>query len=56
VRRAGRTKCFDEAVTQMIGNLQGELKDFRERAPKDPMIKLVLPPGYNPNAIQAPAR
>lgn len=54
--RAGRTKSFDEAVMQMIGNLQGEVKAFRERAPKDPMIKLVLPPGYNPNATQAPTR
>jgi rhombotail lipoprotein len=54
--RAGRTKSFDEAVTQMIGNLHGEVKAFRERAPKDPMIKLVLPPGYNPNATQAPTR
>ena len=54
--RAGRTKSFDEAVKQMIGNLHGEVKAFRERAPKDPMIKLVLPPGYDPNATQVPTR
>ena len=40
----------------MIGNLHGEVKAFRERAPKDPMIKLVLPPGYYRNATQVPTR
>lgn len=54
--REARTKSFDEAITQMIGGLHGEVKSFRERAPKDPMIKLVLPPGYDPNAVRAPAR
>lgn len=53
--RAARTGSFGTAVTQMIANLHGEVKAFRERAPKDPMIKLVLPAGYNPNASPPPA-
>jgi len=52
--REARLKSFEEAVTQMIGNLHGEVKTFRERAPKDPKVKLVLPPGYNP-AAERPA-
>lgn len=48
--RDARLKSFGEAVTQMIANLHGEVKTFRERAPSDPKVKLVLPPGYNPNA------
>lgn len=48
--REARLKSFEEAVTQMIGTLHGEVKTFRERAPTDPKVKLVLPPGYNPNA------
>lgn len=54
--RAARTQSFDTAITQMIGNLHGEVKTFRERAPIDPMIKLVLPPGYDPKAVRPPAR
>jgi len=54
--REARTRSFDEAITQMIANLQGETKAFRERAPKDPTIKLVLPAGYDPNALRPPAR
>jgi rhombotail lipoprotein len=46
--RQARTASFGTAVQQMIGNLQQEVRAFRERAPKDPMIQLVLPPGYNP--------
>jgi hypothetical protein len=38
----------------MIGALHGEVTAFRQRAPKDPMIKLVLPPGYNPGTPAAP--
>jgi hypothetical protein len=38
-------KSFEEAAAKTIGNLQGEVKSFRERAPKDPKVKLVLPPG-----------
>jgi rhombotail lipoprotein len=48
--REARLKSFEEAVAQMIGNLHGEVKTFRERAPSDPKVKLVLPPGYNPSA------
>lgn len=48
--REARLKSFEEAVTQMIGSLHGEVKAFRERAPSDPKVRLVLPPGYNPNA------
>lgn len=48
--RRARTGGFEEAMGGMIGNLHEEVKLFRERAPKDPSIALVLPPGYNPNA------
>lgn len=48
--REARLKSFEEAVVQMIPNLHGEVKAFRERAPTDPKVKLVLPPGYNPAA------
>jgi rhombotail lipoprotein len=51
--REARLKSFDEAVTQMIGGLHSEVKSFRERAPTDPKVRLVLPPGYNPNAERA---
>ena len=50
--REARTHGFDVAVGDMIGKLHGEVKQFRERAPKDPAIKLILPPGYNPNAAR----
>jgi len=48
--REARTRGFGEAMNDMIAKLHGEVKLFRERAPKDPSIKLILPPGYNPNA------
>ncbi len=48
--RTARTQSFSTAVQQMIGNLQREVQDFRVRAPRDPSIQLVLPPGYNPGA------
>ncbi|MGB2818303.1 MAG: rhombotarget lipoprotein [Burkholderiaceae bacterium] len=51
--RDARLKSFEEAVGQMIGHLHGEVKAFRERAPTDPKVKLVLPPGYNPAAERA---
>jgi len=55
--REARLQSFDEAVAQMIGTLHGEVKTFRERAPSDPKVKLVLPQGYNPNAERpAPAQ
>lgn len=52
--REARTRGFDEAMNEMIGKLQGEVRAFREQAPKDPHIRLVLPPGYDPNAARAP--
>jgi len=51
--REGRGKSFAEAMDQMIGALQKEVQRFRETAPRDPMIKLVLPPGYDPKAAPA---
>ena len=48
--REARLQSFEQAVAQMIDNLHGEVKTFRERAPNDPKVKLVLPPGYNPSA------
>jgi rhombotail lipoprotein len=50
--RAARGQGFEQAVTMMITNLQGEVKAFRERAPRDPRIRLELPPGYDPNAVR----
>ena len=50
--RQARTQGFDAAVGDMIAKLHGEVKAFRERAPKDPTIKLILPPGYDPNAAR----
>jgi rhombotail lipoprotein len=48
--REARGKTFAEAMDKMVVSLQGEVQAFRERAPRDPMIKLVLPPGYDPKA------
>ena len=53
--REARTRGFDDAIKEMIGNLHGEVKAFRERAPKDPSIRLILPPGYDP-AARRPAQ
>ena len=50
IARDARTRGFDEAMTDMIGKLDSEVNTFREQAPKDPNIRLILPPGYNPNA------
>lgn len=44
--REARTRGFDEALTEMMGKLHGEIKSFRERAPQDPKIRLIVPPGY----------
>lgn len=52
--RAARTESFSQAVQQMTVNLQREVQAFRDRAPKDPNVRLVLPPGYNPGAPLAP--
>lgn len=47
--RAARTRGFDEAVKDMIGKLHTEVRDFREKAPKNPQIRLVLPANYSPS-------
>lgn len=47
--RAARSASFEAALKQMIGNLHGAVAEFRERAAKDPSIRLELPPGYDPN-------
>jgi rhombotail lipoprotein len=46
--RNARVESFGTAVQQMTTNLQREVQAFRERAPTDPKIRLVLPPGYKP--------
>jgi rhombotail lipoprotein len=48
--RAARVSGFDHAMAQLIENLRNEVKVFRERAPKDPGVRLMLPPGYDPAA------
>ncbi len=50
--REARTRGFDEALREMVDKLHSEVKSFRERAPKDPNIRLILPPGYNPDAVR----
>lgn len=52
--RQARTQSFDKALQQMIGGLRTEVQRFRERAPKDPTIRLELPPGYNPGVAPRP--
>lgn len=47
--REARTNGFDTAMKEMIGKLQGEVRAFREHAGQDKNIRLILPPGYNPN-------
>ncbi|MEX8518615.1 MAG: rhombotarget lipoprotein [Leptothrix sp. (in: b-proteobacteria)] len=54
--RAGRAQSFAEAMDRMVASLQQEVRTFRDKAPKDPMIRLVLPPGYDPKAGAAPVR
>ncbi|MFM7505095.1 MAG: rhombotarget lipoprotein [Rubrivivax sp.] len=46
--RAARTASFEKAFDEMTAALQREVAAFRERAPRDPSMRLVLPPGYNP--------
>lgn len=46
--REARSRGFEEAVKDMIQKLHEETRSFRERAPKDPTIRLILPPGYKP--------
>jgi rhombotail lipoprotein len=53
--REARTRGFDEAMKDMIAKLHAEVKAFRERAPKDPTIHLILPPGYDPNKARPAA-
>lgn len=52
--RAARTASFESSVKQMIDELHAAVKSFRERAPQDPNIRLVLPPGYNPAGGKPP--
>jgi len=46
--RQARTTSFEKAFEEMTAALQREVAAFRERAPRDPAIRLVLPPGYSP--------
>lgn len=48
--RQARVEAFEKATQDMISALHGEVRGFRERAPKDPGIRLILPPGYDPSA------
>jgi rhombotail lipoprotein len=54
--RNGRRQGFVDATRDMISKLHVEVQAFRERAPRDPTIHLITPPGYNPNSgAAAPA-
>jgi rhombotail lipoprotein len=48
--RAARTSSFGTAVQKVIENLKTEVQAFRERAPKDPTLRLELPAGYPANS------
>ena len=52
--REARTQGFNDAMKEMVGKMQGELASFRERAPKDANIRLILPPGYDAKAARVP--
>lgn len=54
--REARTRGIEAAMKDMTRNLQSAVETFREEAPKDPNIKLILPPGYDPNATRRTAR
>ncbi len=54
--RQARSRGFEDAFGAMIARLQTELAEFRKRAPTDPSVRLVLPPGYRPEAEQTAAR
>lgn len=56
IAREARTRGFDDAMKEMISKLHGEVKVFRDQAPKDPLIRLNLPKGYNPNAAHGGLR
>lgn len=53
--RAARGAGFEQAIGQLIPQLDDELKRFRDRAASDPHVKLILPPGYDPRRTAAPA-
>lgn len=48
--RQARSRSLSVSIDQMIPALKAEVARFRETAPRDPTIKLLLPPGYDPNA------
>jgi rhombotail lipoprotein len=54
--RLARTQSFESAIQDMTTNLHAEVKQFRQRAAENPNVRLILPPGYNPNAGPAPAK
>jgi rhombotail lipoprotein len=53
--RGARAQGFTDACRAMIGALHAELSAFRDRAPNDPSIRLIIPPGYKPEAGEAAA-
>ena len=52
--RAARIESFEKSTRQMIEGLPREVGSFRGRAPRDPTIRLVLPPGYAPASPRPP--
>lgn len=46
--REARGRSFSAAIDLMIPALKAELARFRDAAPRDPKIRLNLPPGYDP--------
>jgi rhombotail lipoprotein len=44
--RVAQNQGYDEAIEQMIPNLQAELENFRTRAKSDPGIAIETRPGY----------
>lgn len=52
--RVARTESYGTAVQKMVEALKQEVQAFRERAPKDPSIRLELPAGYEAQPIHRP--
>jgi rhombotail lipoprotein len=54
--RQARAEGFDNALQQLIPNVDAALQAFRKQAQDDPAIRLSLPAGYDPNALRRSPR
>jgi rhombotail lipoprotein len=51
--RDARSQGFEDACKTMMIALHSELSAFRDRAPNDPSIHLIIPPDYKPEVGEA---